>query len=193
MSQIPTETEDNSSNNTEDTTSNGDNNNSSSTSETNATDDTSNSGDNNTDSNDPGDTNATDNSTNDDPNAEGDNSEVPVVPEQDTEELKKKIAMFKNMKNLYNQVNNFITKIGEFNTTDEKDNELILFINDTLNKTKENIRYILLKELENLEFDKLKTLFIYFKSEITTLIKIFEKIVSHIGKEDTKKSKSTKE
>jgi len=128
-------------------------------------------------------TGVTDDSANTDDGSGDELDDSTDMGEEDSEKGKK-IVLFKNYKSIYELTNNFLEKVVEFkevSETDETDKSNCLsieFIEEKLENLRSNIKLILTDKFSTMEYEKLKTIFIYTKSEIDLLLNLFNKISS---------------
>jgi hypothetical protein len=94
----------------------------------------------------------------------------------------KKIVLFKNYKSVYDLSNTFLEKVANFKEVSETDEvkknniETIEFIEEKLEKLKENLKLMLTDKYSTMDYEKLKTIFVHIKSEVNLLLNLFNKI-----------------
>ena len=93
----------------------------------------------------------------------------------------KKLVLYRNFRDLYKLVDAFTQKVSDFNEQlnsedQEKNNVIIGFVNENLDKLKANCETVLINKFDKIELDTLKLIFVNIKTELNVLITLFGKI-----------------
>lgn len=96
----------------------------------------------------------------------------------------KKLQLYKSYKTIYTSIDNFLDKVSsykEYLDTEEnksKNYELVEYIEDKLNNLKDSTKIMLTDKIKTMDYEKVKTVFVYTKSEINLLVNLFNKFSS---------------
>lgn len=107
---------------------------------------------------------------------------------EEIQSIKRKLVIFDDYKRLYELCDKFLIQASNFKQNmsndkidDEEQNSVIIFIIKEVNSIKDNIKYILVKQMKNLDNSKLDLFFVNFKTKIELLIELFKQINNSIN------------
>ncbi|QXN70339.1 hypothetical protein INTERNEXUS_299 [Bacillus phage vB_BspM_Internexus] len=117
---------------------------------------------------------------------QGDDGSGGLDSEQDTSptDNDKKLQLYKSYKSIYTSIDTFLDKVSsykEYLDTEEnksKNYELVEYIEDKLYNLKDSTKIMLTDKIKTMDYEKVKTVFVYTKSEINLLVNLFNKFSS---------------
>ncbi|WCS68242.1 hypothetical protein Goe21_01320 [Bacillus phage vB_BsuM-Goe21] len=120
-----------------------------------------------------------------DPDGQGDESgDLDSEQDDSPTDNDKKLQLYKSYKTIYTSIDNFLDKVSsykEYLDTEEnksKNYELVEYIEDKLYNLKDSTKIMLTDKIKTMDYEKVKTVFVYTKSEINLLVNLFNKFSS---------------